>query len=121
MVYQVTLKQIVLRLRGIKFRRFRGGLLSLEQKKNIINSYTPTVGAIAITQGNSEYGHVAYVEAVNGNNITTLNGGYGDGSRIYRIIGTASEQKILGYWSPNGTPSTEVSLSFSAALLRKQA
>lgn len=103
----------------VAFARYKvptlpGGLLSLEQKKNIINSYTPTVGAIAITQGNSEYGHVAYVEAVNGNNITTLNGGYGDGSRIYRIIGTASEQKILGYWSPNGTPSTEVSLSFSA-------
>lgn len=65
------------------------------------------MGSIAITTGDSEWGHVAYVEAINGNQITTLNGGYtqwntGEVGRIGRIVGTAAEQGIIGYWKPNG-------------------
>ena len=92
-----------------------GGLWTLDDKVAIINSYTPTVGAIAITNGNSSAGHVAYVEAVNGNNITTLNGGFEDGSHIERITSTPAEQGVRGYWVPNGgtvTPPVEVSLSW---------
>lgn len=90
-----------------------GGLTWLDDKLAIINSNTPTVGAIAITNGNSAYGHVAYVEAVNGNNITTLNGGYEDGSHIGRITSTPAEQGVRGYWVPNGGGTIEVSLSWS--------
>lgn len=104
----------------VAFARYKvpslpGGLWSLKDKEAIINSYKPVVGSIAITQGNTSYGHVAYVEAVNGNTITTLNGGYGDGSRIYRIVSTPAEQKVLGYWVPNGTPTPTVSITWSGA------
>lgn len=90
-----------------------GGLGTLQDKEAIKNSDIPTVGSIAITRGNSSAGHVAYVEAVNGNNITTLNGGYGDGTRIYRITSTPEEQGVVGYWNPNGGGSTTVSLNWS--------
>lgn len=93
-----------------------GGLGDMAGKLAIINSDTPSVGAIAITNGNSSLGHVAYVEAVNGNNITTLNGGYEDGTHIARITSTPAEQGVRGYWVPNGgtvTPPVEVSLSWS--------
>lgn len=91
-----------------------GGLYSLEDKKKIINSYTPKVGAIAITKGNSSYGHVAYVEAVNGSQITTLNGGWEKKIHIGRYTATASAQGIIGYWYPSNpvsppVPSTNVS------------
>lgn len=94
-----------------------GGLYSLDDKKNIINSYTPSVGAVAISTGNSSYGHVAYVEAVSGSTITTLNGGFADGNGNYtghieRISGTAAEQGIIGYWKPAGTSET-VTISYT--------
>lgn len=100
------------------------GLTSKADKEAIINSNTPTVGSIAITHGNksdgsvdydSVYGHVAYVESINGNQITTLNGGFSTG-RITRITGTPAEQGVIGYWVPNGgtvTPPVEVSLSWN--------
>lgn len=104
----------------VAFARYKvpslpGGLWSLNDKKAIINSSKPVVGSIAITEGNSSYGHVAYVEAVNGNMITTLNGGYGDGSRIFRIVSTPAEQKVLGYWVPNGISTPTVSITWSGA------
>lgn len=79
-----------------------GGLGDMDGKLAIINSQTPTVGAIAITNGNTALGHVAYVEAVNGDTITTLNGGYEDGTHIGRITSTPAEQGVRGYWIPNG-------------------
>lgn len=107
-----------IRTNCVAFARYKvpslpGGLTYKQDKINIINSYTPSVGAIAITEGDQPtYGHVAYVEAVNGNQITTLNGGF-TGGRITRITGTASEQKVLGYWVPNGGGTTPVSFSWS--------
>lgn len=94
----------------VAFARYKvpslpGGLYNLEDKKNIINSHTPAAGAIAITSGNSSYGHVAYVESVSGANVVTLNGGFsglGLTGHIVRITGTESEQGILGYWYPAG-------------------
>lgn len=87
----------------VAFARYKvpslpSGLWTLQDKKNIINSYTPKVGAIAITTGNSSAGHVAYVEAVNGAQITTLNGGWEDGTHIGRYTATAEAQGIVGYW-----------------------
>lgn len=84
-----------------------GGLYNLQDKINIINSHTPTAGVIAITSGDSSYGHVAYVESVSGGNVVTLNGGFsGSGldGHIVRITGTESEQGILGYWYPANIP-----------------
>lgn len=78
------------------------GLISLQDKKNIINGYTAKVGAIAITTGNSSAGHVAYVEAVDGNMVTTLNGGWKDGTHIGRWTSSESTQGIIGYWYPDG-------------------
>lgn len=94
----------------VAFARYKvpslpGGLYNLQDKQNIINSHTPMAGAIAITRGNSSYGHVAYVESVSGANVVTLNGGFsGSGltGHIVRITGTESEQGILGYWYPAG-------------------
>ena len=51
------------------------GLTSYQDKINIINSYTAIAGEVAITPGNSSYGHVAYVESVSGNTITIIEGG----------------------------------------------
>lgn len=94
----------------VAFARYKvpslpGGLYTLQDKQNIINSHTPAAGAIAITRGDSSAGHVAYVESVSGTNVVTLNGGFsGSGltGHIVRITGTESEQGILGYWYPAG-------------------
>ena len=101
----------------VSFARYKvpslpGGLLTYQNKVNIINSHVARVGAIAITRGNSSYGHVAYVEAVNGNNVTTLNGGWGNGQHIGRWTGTEREQGIVGYWYP-AYMNTSVNVSWS--------
>ena len=110
----------------VAFARYKvpslpSGLYSMQDKINIINSHTPEAGVIAITSGNSSYGHVAYVESVSGGTVVTLNGGFsGSGldGHIVRIAGTESEQGIVGYWKPNGsnpTPSvyySRISLEF---------
>ena len=110
----------MLHLRDIKCLVYPGGLYTKTDKKAIINSDTPAVGSIAITHGNKQdgsvdydsyYGHVAYVEAVNGSQITTLNGGFANG-HIERIVGTPAEQGVIGYWNPNGGVVT-VSLNWS--------
>ena len=78
------------------------GLGSKAGKIAIINSYTPKAGVIAITHGNTSYGHVAYVESVNGDKITTLNGGWDkDKNHIGRRTSTPEEQGVIGYWYPN--------------------
>lgn len=82
-----------------------GGLYTLEDKKKHINSHTARAGVIAITNGNSSAGHVAYVESVKGNQVTTLNGGFESGAHIERITGTEGEQGILGYWYPSNIAS----------------
>lgn len=77
------------------------GLGSKDSKIAIINSHTPKAGVIAITNGNTSYGHVAYVESVNGDKITTLNGGWLDKKHIGRWTSTPNEQGVIGYWYPN--------------------
>ena len=60
-----------------------GGLWTANDKRNIINSNTPVAGAVAIEIENGS-NHVAYVESVNGNIITTLDGGWGGGYGVDR-------------------------------------
>ena len=49
------------------------GLTTYQQKKGIITTKTPKVGAVAVMPGNdSRYGHVAYVAAVNADGTITL-------------------------------------------------
>lgn len=99
----------------VAFARYKipslpGGLYNLEGKKAIINSSTPKVGCAAIEvirvngvpNWNDTVGHVCYVESINGNQITTLDGGV-DGVHIYRCTGTASDLGIIGYYDPGNT------------------
>lgn len=102
----------------VAFARYKvpslpSGLWTLQDKKNIINSYTPKVGAIAITTGNSSAGHIAYVEAVNGSQITTLNGGWEDGTHIGRYTATAAAQGIIGYWYSGAGTVSGITVSFA--------
>ena len=83
---------------------------TLETKKAIINSYTPVAGCVAIETNGYSTGHVSYVEAVNGNTVTTLHGGFQGAingvdytNRIIRKTGTPSDLGIVGYWIPGGS------------------
>ena len=79
------------------------GLISYESKKNICNSNTAIVGEIAVLPQYSGgyYGHVAYVEKVEGSTITILEGGANTG-HINRRRGTESQLEIYGYYNPGG-------------------
>lgn len=99
----------------VRFARYKVpslpyGLTYYSAKKNICNSNTAIAGEIAVMSSSKypEYGHLAYVEAVNGNTITILEGNvlYESGNpRINRRSGTKSELGIYGYYKPNGLSS----------------
>lgn len=83
------------------------GLNTLNDKIKIINSKTPTVGAVAIMKNGNSYGHVAYVSAINGNKITIEESN--NRGRFAIRTGTAKEFKdakseIVGYFVPKGKP-----------------
>ena len=80
------------------------GLNTLQDKKNIINSTSPSVGSVAIIDSGYAAGHVAYVTEVSGSTITIEEANWG-GARITRRKGTAAELNILGYYSPRGNAS----------------
>ncbi|MBL8186511.1 MAG: CHAP domain-containing protein [Acidobacteria bacterium] len=80
------------------------GLNTMQDKKNIINSYTPAVGSVAIMNV-GKWGHVGYVAAVNkdsrGNviSIKVEEANYTPcviGSRT----GSPSTLKVVGYYRP---------------------
>ena len=79
------------------------GLTSYASKKNICNSNEAIVGEVAVMPSTNapSYGHVAYVEAVNGDNITILEGGVGSG-HINRRTGTKASLNIYGFYNPGG-------------------
>jgi hypothetical protein len=83
------------------------GLLSFENKKAIINSSKAVVGAVAIVKTGNSYGHVSYVEKVNGSTITTLdaNWTYQGKVHIVRRTGSASVLGIVGYYVPENLTS----------------
>lgn len=73
------------------------GITSYSQKKAIINSYTPSAGAVAIINTGDAYGHVAYVESVSGSTIKISEGNWPYGSCGERS-NTATALKIVGYY-----------------------
>ena len=69
-------------------------LLSLENKKAIINSFEPTVGAVAITE-ESWYGHLSLVVEITEDTIVVEEGNYIGGYRTVRVI---SKDLPVGYY-----------------------
>lgn len=91
-------------------RSLPGGLFTMRDKTNIINSRRPTVGSVAIIEvprGYAQpYGHVAVVEEVTRNSITIIEANYG-GRRVQRrrsvgrdLDEAASQLRIVGYYRP---------------------
>ena len=77
-------------------------LTYFQNKKNIINSQKAVKGAVAIVRTGNTYGHVAYVDKINGSTITTVdaNWSYQGRKRIVRRTGSASSLGIVGYYVP---------------------
>ncbi|MCC6555874.1 MAG: CHAP domain-containing protein, partial [Polyangiaceae bacterium] len=73
------------------------GLWSYQNKVAIINSYTPQAGAVAIINTGDSVGHVAYVESVNGSNLTISEGNWPLGSCGQRT-GTMQSLRITGFF-----------------------
>lgn len=82
------------------------GLTTKASKIAIINSYTPSVGAVAIMTVGT-YGHVAYVTAVKrdarGNvvSITVDEANYSS-CKVGQRTGSPSSMKVAGYYVPRG-------------------
>lgn len=80
------------------------GLTTKASKIAIINSYTPSVGSVAIMTVGT-YGHVAYVTAVKkdarGNvvSITVDEANYSS-CRVGQRAGSPSSMKVAGYYKP---------------------
>jgi hypothetical protein len=85
------------------------GLTSWSSKKAIINSTTPVQGSVAIVKTSNVYGHVGYVEKVNGSIITTIDSNWG--GKIVRRTGTASALGIVGYYVPKNLKTSSTSSS----------
>lgn len=79
------------------------GLNYFEDKTAIINSKKAVIGAVAIVKTNNKWGHVAYVENVNGSTITTLDSNwyYQGKTHIVRRTGSESALGIVGYYIPS--------------------
>lgn len=94
----------VLWVRCARVPRLPYGLNTLQDKKNIINSYTPAVGSVAIMNIGS-WGHVAYVSAVNKDNrgniisITVQEANY-KACQVGTRTGSPSAMKVVGYYRP---------------------
>jgi hypothetical protein len=89
------------------------GLTSWSSKKAIINSTTPVQGSVAIVKTSNVYGHVGYVERVNGSIITTIDSNWGN--KIVRRTGTASALGIVGYYVPKNLKTSSTSSSSSSS------
>jgi hypothetical protein len=89
------------------------GLTYFESKKAIINSSKAVEGAVAIVKTANSYGHVSYVETVNGSTITTIdaNWTYQGKVHIVRRTGSASALGIVGYYVPKDLDLTSKSVS----------
>src|SRR5262249_18386789 len=73
------------------------GLVPWAAKMALINSQTPTIGAVAIINTRTVYGHVAYVVGVDGDQITIEEGNYPSG-HCGRRTGTREELHIMGFY-----------------------
>lgn len=77
------------------------GLTTLQDKKKIINSYSPSKGSVAIIPNGDKYGHVAVVTDVSpdGKTITIKEGNW-NRCKINIRKGTPQSLKVLGYFKP---------------------
>ena len=75
------------------------GLWTLGNKINIINSYTPLVGEVAVMRVGL-WGHVGIVKTVRGSQITITEANYKFG-KITERTGTKEEFRIVGYFCPD--------------------
>lgn len=73
------------------------GLWTHDDKMAIATSGVPQVGAVAIIKTNQVWGHVAYVEAVDGANITISESNWVAGSCTQRT-GTMESLNITGFF-----------------------
>lgn len=72
-------------------------LFTYEDKVDIINSYTPEAGSVAVIKTNQVWGHVAYVEKVDGMNITISESNWIAGQCSWRT-GTMESLNITGFF-----------------------
>lgn len=75
------------------------GLDTLDSKRRIINSYSPTVGAVAVMAVGS-YGHVGVVTSVNGNGTITVDESNYRSCQFGTRTGTPANLRVLGYFKP---------------------
>lgn len=76
------------------------GLFSLQDKKSIINSYSPSKGSVAIIDSGLKYGHVAVVTDVASNGTITIQEGNWKSCQTGSRKGTPQSLKVLGYFKP---------------------
>lgn len=74
------------------------GLYSLSQKKRIINSKEPTIGATVITNEGNWTGHAATVIGIDNETITLLEANYKRCKVTTRVLDKDSK-KIVGYYT----------------------
>jgi len=75
------------------------GLNTCSDKKKIINSYSPTVGAVAIHDIYAPYCHVSVVSNVSSGNVTIDEANYSS-CKFTTRTGSPSALKIIGYFKP---------------------
>jgi hypothetical protein len=80
-------------------RRLPFGLTTWRDKLARINSHRPRRGCVAMIQTSSSYGHVAYVNGVNGSRISIDEGNWPSG-RCGQRSGTPAALNVRGYWCP---------------------
>lgn len=106
-------------VRNNKVATLPHGLCTLNDKKALPLSHVPKVGSVAIIDppfilksdeqcGNRQLkkgtsiGHVAYVEKVEGSQISIIEANF-QPCKVGRRKGTENELRIVGYWNPTGS------------------
>jgi len=87
-------KYVRARIKNLPF-----GLITINDKKKIINSNKPKVGNVAIIKTGFLWGHVALVIHKDGRNITICESNYKMG-KITERCGTLESLKIIGFFDP---------------------
>jgi hypothetical protein len=76
------------------------GLFTLQDKKNIINSNSPSQGSVAIIDSGHKWGHVAVVTSVNPDGTITIQESNWGKCRIGSRTDSPQRLNILGYFQP---------------------
>jgi hypothetical protein len=73
------------------------GLFTYQDKLKIINSHNPQTGAVAVINVGDGVGHLAYVEAFDGETLTISEGNWVAGQCGQRT-GTVASLRIVGFF-----------------------